>query len=153
MQPNGEWRVIVDFLRRTDPALIARIGRRMLNHLSWSGIDEARELLQRTTAPLPDSGSADENRPIDRRQLPPPVDAMREAFDIASRHMDGSEIVACIEKWIKEVVGPNRWVLTHLMEDHIKLFRSTAPLTTHLVDTPFDRVGYPPFSLKSLADA
>ena len=99
---GGEWRVIVDFLRRTDPALIARIGRRMLNHLSWSGIDEARDLLQRTTAPLPDSGSADENRPIDRRQLPPPVDAMREAFDIASRHMDGSEIVACIEKWIKD---------------------------------------------------
>ena len=102
MQPNGEWRVIVDFLRRTDPALITRIGRRMLNHLSWSGVEEARELLQRTTAPLPDSGSADENRPIDRRQLPPPVDAMREAFDIASRHMDGSEIVSCIEKWIKD---------------------------------------------------
>ena len=58
-----------------------------------------------------------------------------------------------IEKWIKEVVGPNRWVLTHLMEDHIKLFRSTAPVTTHLVDTPFERVGYAPFSLKTLADA
>jgi hypothetical protein len=94
--------VIVDFLRRTDPALIARIGRRMLNHLSWNGVSEASDLLQRTTAPLPESGSADENRPIDRQQLPPPVDAMREAFDIASRHMEGDEIVACIEKWIKD---------------------------------------------------
>jgi pyruvate,water dikinase len=102
MSNADEWRVIVDFLRRTDPALIARIGRRMLNHLSWSGVEEASALLQRTTPPLPDSGSADENRPIDRRQLPPPVDAMREAFDIASRQMDGAEIVACIEKWIKD---------------------------------------------------
>jgi hypothetical protein len=103
MQPSAdEWRVIVDFLRRTDASLVARIGRRMLNHLSWSGIDEARDLLQRTAAPIADSGSPEENRPIDRRQLPPPIDAMREAFEIASRHMSGEQIVQCIERWIKD---------------------------------------------------
>ena len=97
-----EWRVILEFLRRTDPALVGRIGRRMLNHLSWSGVPEAHELLLRTAAPLPDAGSAGENRPIDRRHLPPPVDAMREAFDIASQHMTASQITDLIEKWIKD---------------------------------------------------
>ena len=62
---GDEWRIILDFLRRTDPALVARVGRRMLNHLSWSGVPEARALLQRTGVPLPDSGTAEENRPID----------------------------------------------------------------------------------------
>lgn len=74
----------------------------MLNHLSWRGVPDARELLQRTAAPLPDSGTAEENRPIDRRNLPPPIDAMREAFEIASRHMSGPDIVGCVEKWIKD---------------------------------------------------
>ena len=97
-----EWRVILDFLQRTDPFAVARIGRRMLNQLSWSGNPEARDLLERTAAPLPNSGSADDNRPIDRRHLPPPVDAMREAFDIAARHMTGEEIVGWVEKWIKD---------------------------------------------------
>ena len=97
-----EWRIILDFLRRTDPALVARVGRRMLNHLSWSGVTEARALLQRTGAPLPDSGSAGENRPIDDRHLPPPIDPLREAFEIASRHMTGHEIGAYVEQWIKD---------------------------------------------------
>ena len=97
-----EWRVILDFLRRTDPFAVARIGRRMLNHLSWNGVDEARDVLQRTSAPLPSPDSADDNRPIDRRHLPPPVDAMREAFEIAARHMTGEQIVGWIEKWIKD---------------------------------------------------
>ena len=99
---SEEWRVILDFLRRTDPSLIARIGRRMLNHLSWSGVTAASDLLQRNAAPLPEEGTANENRPIDRRHLPPPTDAMREAFEIAAAHMTGPEIIGCIEKWIKD---------------------------------------------------
>jgi pyruvate, water dikinase len=103
MQPSGdEWRTILAFLRRTDPALVVRVGRRMLNHLSWSGVEEARTLLQRTGGPLAESGSAEENRPIDDRHLPPPIDPMREAFEIAARHLTGSEIAAYIEQWIKD---------------------------------------------------
>ena len=98
---GAEWRVIVDFLRKTDPALVSRLGRRMLNYLSWDGILDAQALLQRAAAALAESGMADENRPIDRRNLPPP-DAMTEAFDVAARHLSGDEIVNCIEKWIKD---------------------------------------------------
>jgi pyruvate,water dikinase len=97
-----EWRIILDFLRRTDPALVTRIGRRMLNHLSWNGVPEARALLQRNSAPIADSESAGENRPIDERHLPPPIDPVRDAFEIAARHMGGSQIVACVERWIKD---------------------------------------------------
>lgn len=97
-----EWRVVLDFLRRTDPALVTRIGRRMLNHLNWNGVPEARALLQRTSAPVTDSESAGENRPIDERDLPPPIDAVRETFEIASRHIGGPQILAYVEQWIKD---------------------------------------------------
>lgn len=97
-----EWRVIVDFLRKTDPALIGRLGRRMLNYLSWDGIPEAQAALQRAAEALADVGFADENRPIDRRSLPPLPDGMTEAFEVAARYLSGDEIVNCIEMWIKD---------------------------------------------------
>jgi hypothetical protein len=100
---GGEWRIILDFLRKTDQPLVGRIGRRMLNYLSWQGIPEAQELLQRAVVLLPADGfNTEENRPIDRHLIAPPVGPMDEAFEIASRHLPGREIVACIEKWIKE---------------------------------------------------
>jgi hypothetical protein len=99
---GAEWRVIVDFLRKTDQPLVGRIGRRMLNYLSWHGIAEAQAMLQRTVPLLPESDGTDDNRPTERRFLPPPVGSMDEAFEIASRHLPGHEIVSCIEKWIKE---------------------------------------------------
>ena len=42
---QGEWRVVLEFLRETDPALLKRISRKLINHLSWSGVEEAKELL------------------------------------------------------------------------------------------------------------
>ncbi|HSL20972.1 MAG TPA: PEP/pyruvate-binding domain-containing protein [Vicinamibacterales bacterium] len=98
----GEWRIILDFLRKTDQPLVGRIGRRLLNYLSWHGIAEAQAMLQRAVPQLPDNGGPDENRPIERKAVAPPVGSMDEAFEIAARHLPGDEIVSCIEKWIKE---------------------------------------------------
>ena len=50
---QGEWRVVLEFLRDTDPALLKRISRKLINHLSWSGVLEAKELLRRGGAILP----------------------------------------------------------------------------------------------------
>jgi len=100
---GGEWRIILDFLRKTDQPLVGRIGRRMLNYLSWHGLDEAQAMLQRAVPILAENGQgSDDNWPIERRALAPPVGSMDEAFEIAARHLPGDEIVACIEKWIKE---------------------------------------------------
>ena len=37
-ESHEEWAVILDLLRRTDPKLLIRISRKMLNHLSWAGL-------------------------------------------------------------------------------------------------------------------
>ena len=98
-----EWRVVLEFLRDTDPILLKRISRKLVNHLNWSGVEEARELLQRgTSLPLLDYGNVgDENRP-QRRDIKSSPDLTADAFRIASQHLDESEILNLVTTWIKE---------------------------------------------------
>ncbi|HMK24194.1 MAG TPA: GAF domain-containing protein, partial [Terriglobales bacterium] len=74
---HGEWRVVLEFLRDTDPALLRRISRKLINYLSWSGIPEAKELLQRRSAMPPEQRGVtlDENRPL-------PADVEANHFDV-----------------------------------------------------------------------
>lgn len=46
-EPSGPepWRVILDFLRRTDEALLVRVSRKLINHLGWLGVAAAVSVL------------------------------------------------------------------------------------------------------------
>jgi hypothetical protein len=57
-----DWRVIIEFLRRTDPHLLTRVSRRMINYLVWAGIDEAENL----------SNTSANQRNREVRREPPP---------------------------------------------------------------------------------
>ena len=48
---QGNWRIVLDLLASTDPDLYAKITHMMLNHLCWSGIEEAEALLDRVAGP------------------------------------------------------------------------------------------------------
>jgi hypothetical protein len=99
---KDEWRVVLEFLRDTDPSLLKRIARKLINHLNWSGVTEARDLLQRDSANLTGDGrfQGDENRPT--RQSKKLADLTGEAFRIASCHLSEGEILDCVTTWIKE---------------------------------------------------
>ncbi len=101
-----EWWLIVEFLRSTDQHLLVRLARRLLNHLCWSGIAEAQDLLQRFAADTvpanqPDGGVED-NIPKRRKTLAELIDLTEATFEIAAAHLGEGEIVACIEDWIKD---------------------------------------------------
>jgi hypothetical protein len=101
---KGEWQVVLEFLRDTDPVLLRRISRKLINHLSWCGIQEAKDLLQRggVTALVDTAAPGDENRPL-RRDTPGEfADLTAEAFRLASLHLSESEILNCVTTWIKE---------------------------------------------------
>ena len=101
---KGEWRIVLEFLRDTDPVLLQRISRKLINHLSWNGIQEAKELLQRGGA-APVVGATvpgGENRPLRLESLPTSADLTAETFRIASRHLSENEILTCVTSWIKE---------------------------------------------------
>ncbi len=99
-----EWWVIIEFLRKTDHHLLARLGRRMVNYLCWNGVLEAQQLLQRSASDLRDAEGAwvDDNRPVERRGLDDLLRVTDDAFRIAAQHLSESEIVSCIEQWIKD---------------------------------------------------
>jgi hypothetical protein len=101
---KGEWRIVLEFLRDTDPVLLQRISRKLINHLSWNGVQEAKELLQRGGAP-PVVGATvpgGENRPLRLESPPKPADLTAEAFRIAELHLSENEILTCVTSWIKE---------------------------------------------------
>ncbi|HEX9107722.1 MAG TPA: hypothetical protein VF832_10850, partial [Longimicrobiales bacterium] len=61
----GKWRVVLDFLGRTDPRLVDWIARKMLNHLRWRGVAEAEALLRGSPLVSAPMAGAD-NRPLSR---------------------------------------------------------------------------------------
>jgi len=101
---QGEWRVVLEFLRDTDSALLRRISRKLINYLSWSGIPEAKELLRRRSpATFEQRGvDLDENRPLPAEGAGSSTDVTSEAFQIAAQHMSESEVLDCVTRWIKE---------------------------------------------------
>jgi hypothetical protein len=101
---GAEWPVIVEFLRRTDPQLLARLSRRMINHLCWTGVERAQAMLASysSSARDRDDEALDDNRPLAHgagSAIPTSASAI---FALAAEHMTGGEILAAIEKWIRD---------------------------------------------------
>jgi predicted nucleotidyltransferase len=100
-----EWRVVLGLLRRTDKKLYLTICRKMLNYLSWSGVDEAEKLLDSSSL---DRLSADdrffgeENQPLEQDTRPLSDQTTERIMEIASTHLSNETIVSSIQKWMQE---------------------------------------------------
>ncbi len=100
-----QWEVVVELLKKTDKKLFAKISRKMLNHLCWIGIEEARLLLDQVSM---EKGSRlsffeeDANKPSLKSDLTPSEDLPRRIFSIARSNLSDDEILEDIQKWIKE---------------------------------------------------
>ena len=98
-----EWWVVVDFLKRTDQGLLLRVSRKTLNHLCWRGIDDALDLLHGLTQDgFSSPVETDENQPVTRRSLLDGASLADSIFQVAEAHLDEAEILACIQRYIKE---------------------------------------------------
>jgi predicted nucleotidyltransferase len=99
------WVPILHLLRRTDQSMLMRVARKMINHLCWSGIDEARALLEEFR-PDEDGDAApvyfESNRPRKRSRAEPAADLAERTFELAAAHISDDEIIACVHKWIKQ---------------------------------------------------
>jgi hypothetical protein len=100
-EPGGEWRVIVDFLRQTDPRHLVRISRRMINYLCWNGVVAAQDLLPHFAGGR-EGLESDDNRPSPRRSSELLLGVADAAFRLASEHLSSAEIRSCIQKWIRD---------------------------------------------------
>ncbi|MCP4634108.1 MAG: pyruvate, phosphate dikinase [candidate division Zixibacteria bacterium] len=100
-----EWRVAYDLLRQTDRNLLKNISQRMLDHLCWSGVEEAENLLQNLglgKIPRNKEIVVDENVPREKSQMAYTDSVCGEIFEIAGKHLWDENILAFIRKWIQE---------------------------------------------------
>ncbi len=105
IEENGvsEWRVAIDLLRRTDQGLLYRISRKMMNYLLWSGIDEAKSLLETYGRDInSERYTGESNQPQEKTSQKSLRRLSEETFRIASRQLDDDEILARIEHWVHE---------------------------------------------------
>ncbi len=104
-ESHEEWAVILDLLRRTDPKLLTRIARKMLNHLTWAGFDKAQRILERISPALKGDGpeaDQDDNRPQRIAASHDLLSSSEDIFRIAGEYLREDEILAFIQKWIKD---------------------------------------------------
>jgi hypothetical protein len=100
-----DWRVILDLLRSTDQKLFIRVARKMMNHLCWSGYEDATRLLQGLGADqdTDDQETPDDaNRPRQKKTIENIIKLSHETFQLAAKYLGGGEIVDLIQKWIQE---------------------------------------------------
>ncbi len=102
---RGECRVILDLLRRTDTKLLTRISRKMLNYLSWSGVEEANKLLELFGPASLDNQEevlGDLNRPTMRKLPDDFLSISDDVFRVATSHLGEKEVLNIIQRWIME---------------------------------------------------
>ncbi len=92
---RGEWQVVLDFLKRTDPHLLRRITMKMLNLLRWKGVAEMEGLFRETAREVDE----DDNRLRRSRTGIESISADR-VFAIAGDHCSPDEILGYIEMWL-----------------------------------------------------
>ncbi|MBN2364686.1 MAG: pyruvate, phosphate dikinase, partial [Calditrichaeota bacterium] len=129
---KGEWQIIIDLLRRTDQNLYFRISRKMMNYLSWHGVEEAQQLLQHIG---PGQGrqnleeSEDINRPQQKTIFQNQLQLSDHILEIADRHLSNKEIFTCIQKWIHE--DKSSFLIRTLENQHSSLTDIAEALTRY----------------------
>jgi pyruvate,water dikinase len=97
------WRIALDLLRNTNPNLLIRVSRKMMNYLGWRGVTEARDLLQRFSGDrVADGLFGDSNLPQNKESMDRFFELTEETFKIASANLTNDDILDCIQNWINE---------------------------------------------------
>ncbi len=102
---RADWEAVLDLVRQTDHALFLRIANKMLNHLCWSGIEEAETLRPMADTQKIAAGNlqdGDVEGPRLSRLLDFSAEFTERLFRIAANNLSGEEILSRIQMWIQE---------------------------------------------------
>lgn len=102
---QGEWQIVLDMMRKTDPALFMSLIRKILHLLCWKGVEEA-EMLMKSASIIRkgsmDDDHADENRPMKIRKIPNYDEYVDTILRLADEFLTDDIILQKIQKWIQE---------------------------------------------------
>ncbi len=102
---KGEWRIVLDMIRKTDPNLFMSILRKVLHLLCWKGIEEAEMLMRQTS--MSRQGSVeeqhyDDNKPLKLKKIVDPEKYIDTILNLADENLPDDIILLKIQKWIQE---------------------------------------------------
>ena len=100
---KSEWWVILDMLKKTDPKLLIRISRKMVNYLCWKGIAEAEKLFEyyKPTNNKEIGFYKDSNFPYEAKNENDAFVISNTIFEVTSKYLDEQEILDNLSRWIK----------------------------------------------------
>jgi len=102
---KGEWRIVLDMIRKTDPNLFMSLMRKMLHLLCWKGVEEAEMLMKHTSIAkrIGDEDSvSDENKPIKVKKIVNYDQYVETIQRLADENLPDDIILSRIQKWIQE---------------------------------------------------
>jgi len=102
-ETRAGWWVILSLLQKTDPNLLIRMARRMINFLSWSGVKDAEGLLKLFS--FADTAGEDvlgANFPYQIKSRDDAIEIVDEVFELAGMYLSENDILANIQQWIRE---------------------------------------------------
>ena len=101
-----EWRIIIDLIQKSNKELFLFLSQKMLYHLCWKGINEAKILLKESGHGLKSNLTyenyiEDLNQPISKKSMDKILSIDNETFRIASENLSENYILNLIQQWIE----------------------------------------------------
>lgn len=100
-----EWQVIINLLKKTDLKLFTNVSRKMIYYLFRNGIHESEVILRNFSNGISQGEkdrNEDTNYPQQKSTLDEIIKVGEYSFHLASKYFTDSEILVCIQKWIRE---------------------------------------------------
>ncbi|GAB4128291.1 MAG: hypothetical protein Fur0015_01990 [Ignavibacteriales bacterium] len=102
---KGEWKIVLDMIRKTDPNLFMTILRKFLHLLYWKGIDEADILLKHTSINIKSNEEelpGEENKPLKKKVINDYDEYIDTILRLVNENLLDDDIMLKVQKWIRE---------------------------------------------------
>jgi pyruvate,water dikinase len=102
---GGDWRIVLDMIRKTDPNLFMSLLRKLHNVLCWKGIEEAEDLMKSSSIlemNLESGNELDENKPLKKTKILNYDDYINTIIRLTNKFLSYDEVLAKIQKWMQE---------------------------------------------------
>ncbi len=120
---GGNWSVIIQFLRTSDPTMLRRLSQRVLTHLQWHGLAKPEDL--KDLLP-PQDEVVDENRPLPFHQEHDLADRAQRSFQMAAGILGERTVLGLLQSWVDE--ERSRFLLDTLANSEATLERVSSAL-------------------------
>ncbi|MCX6167777.1 MAG: pyruvate, phosphate dikinase [Ignavibacteriales bacterium] len=103
---KGEWRIVLDMIRKTDPGLFMSLLRKTLHLLCWKGVEEAEMLMKHANVSRrgtkEDESVYDDNKPMKLTKIINYDQYVDTILKLADENLSDEIILGRIQKWIQE---------------------------------------------------